>query len=48
MSEISSTFRIPNLEKTEAFNFVAPEAAVVYAELNAIAEEIEQCRLAAC
>lgn len=47
MQKDSSTFQIPSLERRQAYNFdvVNKESLEVYQELNAIAEEIEKCRL---
>ena len=46
MQKDSSTFQIPSFKKREAYNFeVTKETVEIYQELNAIAEEIEQCRL---
>ncbi len=46
MQSNSSVFNIPSFAKSEAYNFdVANETLDVYEELNAIAEEIELCRL---
>lgn len=45
MAENSSTFLIPSFDREEAINFVEPADREVFHELNAIAEEIEQCRL---
>lgn len=42
----SSTFKIPSYAKREVYNFdTTAETFGIYQELNAIAEEIEQCRL---
>ena len=46
MQNNSSVFKIPSFAKKEAYNFDATEDTfAVYQELNAIAEEIEKCRL---
>lgn len=46
MQKNSSTFNIPSFAKQEAYNFdVTKETLDIYEELNAIAEEIEKCRL---
>lgn len=46
MQNDSSTFKIPSFAKREAYNFDATkETFEIYKELNAIAEEIEECRL---
>lgn len=46
MPNDSSTFKIPSYAKREAYNFdTTTETFEIYQELNAIAEEIEQCRL---
>ena len=46
MQQNSSTFKIPSFAKQEAYNFdVTKDTVSVYEELNAIAEEIEKCRL---
>lgn len=46
MQKNSSIFQIPSFEKREAYNFeITKETVEIYQELNAIAEEIEQCRL---
>lgn len=40
-----SVFQIPSFAKSEAYDFdVTKETFEVYKELNAIAEEIEECR----
>ena len=46
MQKNSSTFNIPSFAKREVYNFdVTQDTLDVYGELNAIAEEIEKCRL---
>ena len=48
MQKDSSIFPIPSFVKREADNFEVPvtdDSLEVYQELNAIAEEIEKCRL---
>ena len=46
MQKNSSTFNIPSFAKQEAYNFeITQDTLDVYKELNAIAEEIEKCRL---
>ena len=46
MQKDSSTFKVPSFAKREAYNFDAnKETFEIYKELNAIAEEIEKCRL---
>ena len=46
MQNDSSTFKVPSFAKREVYNFDATrETFEVYQELNAIAEEIEKCRL---
>ena len=46
MQNDSSTFKIPSFAKQEIYDFdVTKESFDVYQELNAIAEEIEKCRL---
>ncbi len=45
MQNNSSTFKIPSFAKREVYNFDTPkETLEIYKELNAIAEEIEECR----
>ena len=40
-----SNFEIPSFARAEAYNFdTTPETFDIYRELNAIAEEIEECR----
>ncbi len=49
MQKNSSTFKIPSFAKQEAYNFdITKDTMDVYQELNAIAEEIEKCRLRNC
>ena len=49
MPNDSSTFNIPSFAKREVYNFeVTKDTLDVYQELNAIAEEIEKCRLRNC
>lgn len=46
MQNSYSVFQIPSFAKSEAYNFdVTKESLEIYQELNAIAEEIEECRL---
>ena len=46
MQKNSSTFNIPSFAKQEAYNFgITQDTLEIYKELNAIAEEIEKCRL---
>ena len=46
MQNNSSTFNIPSFAKRETYNFdITEDTLDVYEELNAIAEEIEACRL---
>ena len=46
MQKNSSTFNIPSFAKQETYNFEITKSTLeVYQELNAIAEEIEKCRL---
>ncbi len=47
MQKDCSIFPIPNFAKREVEDFDAPsqESLKIYQELNAIAEEIEKCRL---
>ena len=46
METENSTFKIPALEKKEAYNFDSVyNISEVYQELNKINEEIEECRL---
>ena len=46
MQKNSSTFNIPSFAKQKAYNFEITESTLeIYEELNAIAEEIEKCRL---
>ena len=49
MSENCSEFKVPSFAKREVYNFDATKDALeVYEELNAISEEIEECRLRNC
>ena len=49
MQKDSSVFQVPGLARQEASDFVmADNFAEIYEELNAIAEEIEECRLRNC
>lgn len=46
MQNNSSVFNLPFFTKGEAYDFdAAKEDLIIYEELNAIAEEIELCRL---
>ncbi|MBQ6313311.1 hypothetical protein IJI29_00355 [Candidatus Saccharibacteria bacterium] len=46
METENSTFKIPGLERKEAYNFDSVyNISEVYQELNKINEEIEECRL---
>lgn len=46
MQNDSSTFKVPSFAKREVYNFdTTKETFEIYQELNAIAEEIEKCRL---
>lgn len=47
MQEDYSVYKVPSFAKKEAYNFetVSYDSASLYEELNAIAEEIEKCRL---
>lgn len=48
-SEPNATWQIPSFAKREVYDFGATkETFEIYKELNAIAEEIEQCRLRNC
>ncbi|MBR2994801.1 hypothetical protein IKF32_02720 [Candidatus Saccharibacteria bacterium] len=50
MSENYSEFKIPSFAKRETYNFAEStnEDLLIYEELNAIAQEIEKCRLRNC
>lgn len=49
MQTDSSVFQVPGLTNTKASSFaVADDYREIYEELNAIAEEIERCRLGSC
>ena len=49
MQKDSSVFQVPGFARQEATGFVvADDFAEIYEELNAIAEEIEECRLKRC
>lgn len=49
MQKDSSVFQVPGLARQDATSFVvADDFAEIYEELNAIAEEIEECRLKRC
>ena len=49
MQNDSSTFKIPSFAKREVYSFDATEETFeLYKELDAIAEEIEKCRLRNC
>ena len=46
MSNDSSIFNVPTFERKEAYNFDTTKSSLsIYEELNAIAEEIERCRV---
>ena len=47
MQENYSEFKVPSFAQRETYLFeeATPETISVYRELNAIAEEIEECRL---
>ena len=46
---MDNDFEVPAFEKRHKYNFgVSEESFEIYQELNAIAEEIEQCRLRNC
>jgi uncharacterized protein YydD (DUF2326 family) len=45
MQENYSTFNVPSFAREKTYNFDATrEYAEIFEELNAISEEIEQCR----
>ena len=45
MPKNSSAFNIPSFAKREVYDFdVTKDTLEIYEELNAIAEEIEECR----
>lgn len=50
MDSVKGTFQIPSFARKEAYNFdeITTDSQAVYDELNAIAEEIERCRLRNC
>ena len=50
MDSVNGTFQIPSFARKEAYNFdeATQDTYAVYEELNAIAEEIERCRLRNC
>ncbi len=49
MPNNSSIFKIPSFAKHEVYDFdTSKETFEIYEELNAIAEEIEKCRLRNC
>lgn len=50
MSENYSEYKVPSFAKPDAYNFdaITSDSQSVYEELNAIAEEIEKCRLRNC
>ena len=50
MDSVKGTFQIPSFARNEAYHFdaVTKDSQAIYEELNAIAEEIEQCRLRNC
>ena len=47
MQKDSSSFQMPSFERSKAYDFdtISKSSLEIYQELNAIAEEIEQCRL---
>ena len=47
MQENYSEFKVPSFAKREVYNFdeTTNDSYSIYEELNAISEEIEQCRL---
>lgn len=47
MQKDFSTLQMPSFERPQAYDFdaISSNSLDVYRELNAIAEEIEQCRL---
>ena len=50
MSENYSEFKVPSFAKREVYTFdtESKNSLFVYEELNAIAEELEKCRLRNC
>lgn len=50
MESIKGTFQIPSFARQEAYHFdeATTDSYAIYEELNAIAEEIEECRLRNC
>ncbi len=50
MDNVQGTYQIPSFARKEAYHFdeVTTDSYAVYEELNAIAEEIEKCRLRNC
>ncbi|MBQ3436456.1 hypothetical protein IJG26_00645 [Candidatus Saccharibacteria bacterium] len=49
MQENYSEFKVPSFAKREVYNFDADKDTFeIYRELNAISEEIEECRLRNC
>ncbi|MDO4746858.1 MAG: hypothetical protein Q4A70_00730 [Candidatus Saccharibacteria bacterium] len=50
MDNANGVFQIPSFARKEAYNFdeATTDSRAVFEELNAIAEEIEQCRLRNC
>lgn len=50
MQQNSSEYKVPGFIKREAYSFDTAklQSPNLYDELNAIAEEIEKCRLANC
>ena len=50
MDSVNGTFQIPSFARKEVYNFdeATQDTYAVYEELNAIAEEIERCRLRNC
>lgn len=50
MDNAKGVFQIPSFARQEAYHFdeATKDSYAVYEELNAIAEEIEKCRLRNC
>ena len=50
MDNTNGVFQIPSFARKEAYSFdeATKDSYAVYEELNAIAEEIEKCRLRNC
>ncbi len=50
MQENYSEFKVPSFGRKEAYNFepITKDSNSIYEELNAISEEIEECRLQNC